>query len=36
MDLNKINKINIGRRCKAFNMKNHHGNENRKFEMVSS
>lgn len=28
MDLNEMNKINTGRRCKAFSMKNHYGNEN--------
>lgn len=28
LDLNEMNKINIGRRCKAFNVKNHYGNEN--------
>lgn len=28
MDLDETNKINTGRRCKAFNMKNHYGNEN--------
>lgn len=28
MDVNKMNKINIGRMCKAFDMKNHYSNEN--------
>lgn len=36
MDLNKMNKINTGSRCKAFNMKkNNYGNGKRKFEMVT-
>lgn len=33
MDWNETNKINIGRRCKAFNMKDHYSNENNSFKL---